>query len=254
MLSRELDLGGRIARRAGEIALGYWQKDIQAEAKPDLSPVTIADRTAEKVIAQALEEAFPEDGILGEEGASRPSRSGRQWIIDPIDGTRDFVRGNPAWAVLIALEAEGEVLAGFSLLPAMGDFFFAARGRGAFCNDNPIRISKVESPASAVMCLNGFNTVQQHPFAGGLLDFMSRFWAVRSMGGCLDAMMVARGQADLWMDGGGKVWDYAPLKVIAEEAGARFFNFDGNSSPYGGSCVICVPALESEARRFVMQY
>ena len=88
-------------------------------------------------------------------------------------------------------------------------------------------------------------------FSDGLLDWMAQFWAVRSMGGCLDAMMVSRGQADLWIEVSGKPWDFAPLKIIAEEAGAKFFNFDGGSSIYGGNCVICAPGMEPLARSFL---
>jgi len=249
--SKELDLGRTIARRAGEVALGYWGKGISFEAKSDLSPVSIADREAEKLIAGLIEQHFPGDGLLGEEGARKEAGNGRRWIIDPVDGTRDFVRGAPAWAVLIGFEAEGEIQAGFAYLPAMNELFCAARGQGAFCNDAPIHASSIGDPAQAVLCLNGFNAIQKCSFAPHLLDWMRQFWAVRSMGGCLDAVMVARGQADLWIEPTAAPWDLAPLKVIAEEAGARFFNFDGGSSIYGGNCVISTPGLEREARRLV---
>ena len=102
---KELETGRSIARQAGEIALRYYRTGIAFEAKSDDSPVTRADRECEQFIARELERAFPDDGLLGEEGAQKPSRSGRRWIIDPIDGTRDFVRGNPVWANLIGLEA-----------------------------------------------------------------------------------------------------------------------------------------------------
>src|SRR5262245_59340699 len=99
-----------------------------------MSPVTIADKEADNAISRASEEAFSEYGLLGEGGSAKPSRNGRRWIIDPIDGTRDFVRGNRAWAVLIALEENGEVVAGMSYFPALDEMFIASRGAGAFCN------------------------------------------------------------------------------------------------------------------------
>lgn len=222
-----------------------------ADTKADDSPVTVADRESERAIAKALEEAFPEDGLLGEEGSSKESRNGRRWIIDPIDGTRDFLRGNRAWAILIGLEEAGEVVAGISYLPALGEMFCAARGAGAFCNDAPIHASAIREPGQAVLCVNGLSNLSALPFADRVLGWMDRFWAVRSMGGCLDAMMVARGQADLWLEISGKPWDFAPLKIIAEEAGAKFFNYNGGSSIYGGDCVICAPGLEAMAREFV---
>ena len=248
---KDSDILERIARQAGEIALGYWNQGLAAETKADNSPVTIADRESELFISRSLAEAFPDDGQLGEEGSARESRSGRRWIIDPIDGTRDFVRGNRAWAVLLGLEDKGEVVAGAAYLPAMGEMFTATRGGGAFCNGAPIRVSAIASPSEAVLCVNGFNTVSRNHFAQNLIPWMEQFWAVRSMGGCLDAMMIARGQADLWIEQSGKAWDFAPLKIIVEEAGGRFFNFDGGASIYGENCICCTPGLEAVARELV---
>jgi fructose-1,6-bisphosphatase/inositol monophosphatase family enzyme len=138
-----------------------------------------------------------------------------------------------------------------SYLPAMDEMFLAARGEGAFLNGERIRASEIADPSQAVLCVNCFNTVGGLGFSAGLLEWMAQFWAVRSMGGCVDAMMVARGQAELWLEVSGKAWDFAPLKIIAEEAGARFFNFDGGSSIYGGNCIICAPGMELMARKFV---
>ena len=251
VFSKELEIGRTIARRAGEAALRYWGKGIAVESKADESPVTVADREGERLIARLVEEHFPADGLLGEEGAYKDSSNGRRWIIDPVDGTRDFVRGNPAWAVLIGFEAAGEVEAGFAYLPAMDQMFFAARGAGAFLNNSAIHVSGIADPRQAVLCLNGFNTMRKFEFAPRLLGWMEQFWAVRSMGGCLDAMMVARGQADLWIEPTAKPWDLAPLKIIGEEAGGRFFNFDGGASIYGGNCVISTPGLEPTARQLL---
>ena len=251
--ARELDLGREIARRAGDAALGYWRRGIAFEAKSDDSPVTIADRESERLIARLIEEHFPGDGLLGEEGSNEASRTGRRWIIDPVDGTRDFIRGNPAWAVLLGFEVEGEMMAGFAFLPAMGDLFCAVRGGGAFCNDEAIHVSGIDSVSQAVLCVNELHGMTRHPFADRLLGWMERFWAVRSMGGCLDGVMVARGQADLWIEPSAKPWDLAPFKVLAEEAGGRFLNFDGGSSIYGGNCLIATPGLAEEGLRFVRE-
>jgi histidinol-phosphatase len=250
---KELDISRALAKRAGVMALQYWKSGIGVETKADASPVTIADKECERLISSSLEEAFPDDGLLGEEGSSKASRNRRRWIIDPIDGTRDFVRGNPAWAVLIALEQAGEVVAGVSYLPAMDEMFCAARGLGSFCNDQRIHTSDISDATKAVLSVNGLNAVQRYGFSRGLIAWMEQFWAVRSMGGCLDAMMVARGQAELWIELSGKAWDFAPLKIIGEEAGAKFFNFDGGSSIYGGNCVICAPGMEAIARQFVAE-
>src|SRR5580698_11097259 len=148
--SKELEVASDAARKAAEIALRY-QPNIVAETKPDHSPVTQADRECERVIARLLSEAFPEDGILGEEGARADSRSGRRWIIDPIDGTRDYVRGNPLWANLIALEADGAVVLGVVNLPILGKLYTAARGAGAHSNGARIHPSSKTSVEESVL-------------------------------------------------------------------------------------------------------
>jgi len=241
---KELEIGAAIARGAGEISLRYFRTGLLFEAKPDDSPVTRADKECEQYIAAELERAFPEDGLLGEEGARKTSRSGRIWIIDPIDGTRDFVRGNPAWSNLIGLEAGGEVVAGFANMPVLGELFTAVRGAGAFVNGQPIHTSAMVDVPQAVACFDSLNAALRQPFAGKLLAWLEPFWAARSMGGCLDALMVARGQAEIWIETSGKPWDFAALKIIAEEAGARFFDFEGKSTIYGGNCVVCTPGME----------
>jgi len=250
-LRKELDTGRAIARQAGEIAMRYYRTGLAFDAKPDDSPVSCADRECEQFIARELERAFPDDGLLGEEGAQKASRSGRRWIIDPIDGTRDFVRGNPAWANLIGLEADGEVVAGFVSMPALGEIYTAVRGAGAFANNEPMQASAIAGMAQAVLCFDSLNSAARQPFGGRLLQWIQPFWAVRSMGGCMDAMMVARGQAEVWIETSGKPWDFAALKIVAEEAGARFFNFDGGSTIYAANCVICAPGMEDLVRQFL---
>jgi histidinol-phosphatase len=248
--SREIAVAVQAARKAAELALRY-QPNVIAETKPDNSPVTEADRECERLIARLLSEAFPEDGLLGEEGTRVESRSGRRWIIDPIDGTRDYVRGNPLWANLIALEEEDEVVAGVVNLPMLGNLYSAWRGGGALHNGSPIRVSSKNSIDEAVLCMSAFDKLEGTPLKSRMLDWMARFWAVRGLGGATDAMMVASGQAEIWIEPRASPWDFAPLKVIVEEAGGRFLNFDGGSSIYAGNCLVCAPAFETEVLSFL---
>ena len=247
---RELDAAVAAAQQAGELASRY-QQGIQAETKADLSPVTMADRECEKLVSAVLTNAFPEDGLLGEEGASKVSHNGRKWIIDPIDGTRDYVRGNPFWATLIGLEVEGEVTVGVAGFPGLGLIFTATQGGGAFRNGERIHVSSKSDPADAVVCLNGFNKLGKAEFKPRLLEWMNGFWAVRSYGGAPDSVFLASGQADVWIEPTAAAWDLAPLKIIIEEAGGRFFNLDGGTSIYGGNCVGCAPGMEAEVKRFL---
>ncbi len=216
--------------------------------------MTQADRECELLISRMLSEAFPDDGILGEEGASAETRSGRRWIIDPIDGTRDYVRGNPLWANLIALEVQGEVAVGIVNLPMLGKLYSASRSEGAWCNGSRIRASSKTSVQESVLCVNGYDKVARSPFYERLLDWMTRFWAVRGMGGAADAMMIAAGQAEIWLEPSASPWDFAPLKVILEEAGARYLNVDGGSTIYAGNAIGCAPGLEQEVRRFLQGF
>lgn len=249
----ELRIGAEIARRAGDLALKIREGNIGVETKADESPVTIADRECEKLIVGELERAFPDDGFLGEEGATREGANGRRWIIDPIDGTRDFIRGTRAWSVLIGLEENGQVAAGFAYFPATGEMFSAARGEGAFWDGRRIAASGTTKKSEALLCCNGLSYMHRYPFAPVLLDWMAGFWTVRSMGGCLDAMLVASGRADAWLEAQAKPWDLAPLKIIAQEAGCVTFDFAGSDTIYGGNYVICTPSLAEEIRKFVIR-
>lgn len=232
------------AMHAGDLAVGYQSQELKPEAKPDLSPVTIADRECEKLLVSEILSAFPDDGVLGEEGSQRASSNGRKWIVDPIDGTRDFVRGLPFWAVLIGLEVDGEVVVGVTHMAAQKRMYHAVKGAGAFCNDRRISVSGIDGASNALACINGLNNVSEFPWAPRLISWMDQFWAVRSVGGCMDAMLLASGHADLWLEAHAQAWDLAAIKLILEEAGARFQNFDGGNSIYGGNGMAYVPSLE----------
>lgn len=248
----ELSVARDAVSAAAEIAR-RMQPGIAVDTKDDQSPVTNADRECERAITAMLRQHFPDDGILGEEGALVESRSGRRWIIDPIDGTRDFIRGNALWANLLALEDHGEVVAGIANLPIFGRTYWASRGGGAFCNGDPIQISGKRTIGESVLCVNGYDKILHTPFHAGLLEWMSHFWAVRGLGGCADALMVSSGQAEVWIEPTAKAWDFAPLKIIAIEAGAEFFALDGSDSIYAGSGIVTVPALRKEVEKFVRQ-
>jgi histidinol phosphatase-like enzyme (inositol monophosphatase family) len=248
---REMTKGAEIARKAGELALKIREGNLEVESKSDESPVTIADKACEKLIVEELTAAFPGDGLLGEEGASRESTNGRRWIIDPIDGTRDFIRGTRAWSVLIGLEEDGQVVAGHAYFPAFREMYSAAKGEGAWWDGRRVKASGITQKSDALICCNGLGFMSSYPFAKDLVDWLAGFWTVRSMGGCLDAMLLATGRADVWIEAKAKPWDLAPLKIIADEAGLVTFDFAGNDTIYGGNYVITVPALADEVLRFL---
>ena len=250
---RELEFALRMARAAGENARRIRARGISAEAKADASPVTIADRDNERLIREAIELEFPEDGILGEEGSCKPGSSGRRWIVDPIDGTRDFVRGNRFWCVLLAVEEGGESVAGVAHFPMLEETYWALRGEGAFTgpDDAPerLRASYVTHIQESVFCPDGLHLAAAGPHLPRLTDLMQRCWAVRAYGGALDACLVAAGKAEIWFEPKVEPWDLAPLKLILEESGARFFAMDGSRSIERRTAVGCAPGIEAEVRR-----
>lgn len=248
---KELDLARAIALEAGELALGHQARGVRPETKADLSPVTIADKESERLIVDRIRAAFPDDGILGEEGSSAEGRAGRRWIVDPIDGTRDFVRGLPLWSVLIGFEVQGEIMAGVCHMPARRETYSAAQGEGAWLNGNRLQASRITSASEAVLCLNELNSFARQPWGLRVVDWASRFWSVRSLGGSMDAVMLASGRADIWVEPKANAWDLAPFKILFEEAGVRFRNFDGGSSIYGGNCLAYTPGLEAAARELL---
>ena len=206
---KELEVAQKLARQAGDWALQYRKGEIQIENKADESPVTVADKEGEKTIVAGLTAAFPEDGLLGEEGAVKDTPNGRKWIIDPIDGTRDFIRNTRAWSVCSASRKKASVSPASAYFPAYGDMYYASKGGGAWCNGERLHVSSVKKPCEALLCVNGLSFMHRYPFAPDLLTFFSAFWTVRSTGGCLDAVLVSSGKADAWIEAQAKPWDLA---------------------------------------------
>jgi len=248
---RELEAALDIARRAGELALGYFNQETRTEEKEDHSPVTIADRECEKLISRFLADNFPEDGIVGEEGAYKPSVSGRRWLIDPIDGTRDFVRRNSYWSVQIALQAVDRVILGVIHLPCLGETVQAVVGSGCYWNGTRVQGSTIDRLEKAILAVSVFTSVWKKWPPEGVRFLTEKCWAVRAYSGCYDAVMFARGKVDIWLSGSGKEWDYAPVRIIAEECGASFLTKSGENRIDANHCLICAPRLEPELRRIL---
>jgi len=246
---RELDFARRIAVAAGANARRIRAAGITAETKADHSPVTVADRDNERIIREAIESEFPGDGILGEEGSSKPGITGRRWIVDPIDGTRDFVRGNRFWCVLVALEADDESLVGVAHFPMLDETYWAAVGEGAYLNDEPLRASDRTTFEECSFHASGLQQPEARPYLPTIVELMQQSWSVRGYGGALDACLVAAGKVDIWFEPKVAVWDLAAPRLIIEEAGGVFFAFDGSRRIDRGSAFGCAPGLAGRVRR-----
>jgi len=245
---KELDFARRMAELAGGNAARIRAAGITAETKSDDSPVTVADRENERLIREAIEKQFPLDGLLGEEGSSKTGSSGRRWIIDPIDGTRDFVRGNRFWCVLIALEESGEPVAGVACFPMLDEMYWGVRGGGSYRNGERLHVSAVDSIDRSSFCPNGLHLAAARPYLDRVTALMQRSWSVRAYGGALDGCLVASGKAEIWFEPKVEVWDLAPLKVILEEAGGEFFAADGSRRIDRGTAIGCAPGVGAAVR------
>jgi histidinol-phosphatase len=215
----------------------FRARDLVVESKPDLTPVTEADRAAENVLRARIEAERPGDGIVGEEYGETEGTSGRRWILDPIDGTKSYVRGIPAWGTLIALERDGEIVVGVASAPALRRRWWAARGGGAFADGEPIRVSRVAAIEDALLCYTSMVAFDEHGLGEEFRSLAARCWAARGFSDYWAHVLVAEGSADVAVEPVMNLWDNAPLKVIVEEAGGRFTDLEGRPGVDGGSAV-----------------
>jgi histidinol-phosphatase len=226
-----------LADLADTISLERFQADdLVVETKPDLSPVTEADRAVEQALRKRIAESRPGHGVVGEElGAEE--RGDARWILDPIDGTKNYVRGIPVFGTLIALQREGAVVLGVVSAPALGRRWWAARGAGAFAGGRPIRVSRVAELTDAVLAYSSLGSWEEHGLGERFTALARRCWRTRGFGDFWSHMLVAEGAADIACEPEVALWDLAPLQVIVEEAGGRFTDLGGTARADGGSAV-----------------
>src|SRR4051794_31603661 len=217
----------------------FGAKDLVVDTKPDLTPVSDADRAVETALRQRLATDRPGDAVIGEEYGVTGAAD-REWIVDPIDGTKNFVRGMPVWATLLALRVDDAVAVGVVSAPALGRRWWAARGSGAWTSyggrERHLTVSKVRSLDDAFLSyasLSGWRELQ-----GSLLDLTSRVWRTRAFGDFWSHMLVAEGAVDISCEPEVTLWDLAALQPIVEEAGGRFTDLSGVDGADGGS-VVC---------------
>ncbi len=237
-------LGGRAAfddlidavLRAGELALSLYRAGAgdRAEKKPDLSPVTEADRAVETALSDLVARRFPRAVFFGEEtGGTREQVAGLRFIVDPIDGTRAFLRGLPTWSILVGIEYAGEAIAGVAYMPAAGDLFSAVRGEGAYANGRPIRLSRVSKLSDALVCHGGlsqFTSDGREPLLGKLARHS---YTQRGLADFASYRALLLGQADAVVDPSIQPYDIAAAAAILREAGGQLTSLTGEETLYG---------------------
>ncbi len=235
----DLDLAMELADAADVITLRHFRSaGLVVDTKPDMTPVTEADRAVENAIAERLAFARPDQALVGEEFGTRGSASARaRWIVDPIDGTKNFVRGIPVYATLLALEVEGELVVGVASAPALSRRWYAARGAGAFADGERIHVSAVSSLASAHLSHSGLDGFAAAGRTSQLVELAAVCARSRGFGDFWQHMLVAQGSVDVAIEPEVQLWDLAALQVIVEEAGGRFSDLAGARTAAGGNVI-----------------
>jgi len=239
-MSSDLAFALELTAAADAISLPRFGSGLAIETKPDLTPVTESDRAVEAELRRLLARAHPADSVLGEEEGARAGGT-RRWILDPIDGTRNYARGIPVWATLVALEEGGVVRLGVVSAPALGRRWWAERGGGAFADGKPIRVSSITTVEDAVL---SFAVESEVP------ALARRAWHARGFGDFWAHMLVAEGSVDGAVDAVGvSEWDLAAVQVVVEEAGGRFSDFAGEARIDSGTALTSNGLLHDELLR-----
>lgn len=258
-LDLDLELALSLADVADRITLErYRAEDLVVETKPDLTPVTEADRAVEQVVRKRLAAARPRDAVLGEEyGESSASANERRWIIDPIDGTKNYVRGIPVWATLLALQDGEEMTVGVVSAPALGRRWWAAQGVGAFVADGlgpgprRITVSGVRELGDAQLCFPGLDDWGEAGRLDGLIELAGRCWRSRGFGDFWSYMLVAEGAAEITCEPIVSLWDLAAPQVVVEQAGGRLTDLGGARGAGGGDAIATNGLLHEAALAIV---
>lgn len=243
-----LEAASELARLTGAVALAHYRTALAVETKGDGSPVTVADREAERTAREWLAAHFPDDGILGEEFGETAGTSGRRWLLDPIDGTKSFVRGVPLWGTLVALVEGERVLAGAAMYPAVDELVAAAPGAGCWWNGRRAAVSTVATLDAATVLITDDRTFPTAAQTTGWRRLAGAAGIARGWGDCYGYLLVATGRAEVMVDPIMNPWDAACFQPIIEEAGGVFTDLTGRRTPFGGQVIATNAALAAAAR------
>jgi histidinol-phosphatase len=254
--SEDLEFAFELADLADEISLARFSAlDLKIDTKPDLSPVTDADMSIERAIKQKLEQLRPSDGVIGEEYGESGTKT-RQWIVDPIDGTANFMRGVPVWGTLIALAIDSKPLVSVVSAPALGRRWWASPDAGAFTRElsgvvRRLQVSSISELATSSFSYNSLKGWQQSGYLEQLLSISSKVWRTRAYGDFWSYMLLAEGSVDIVAEHDLKIYDIAALVPIIEQAGGVITGFDGLLNPDTSSILATNGSLHEEITHFL---
>ena len=247
-----LDFAVEAAHEAGRLTLGYFQAGVRPEWKADDTPVTAADRGAEEVIRARIRDSYPGHTVVGEEyGTDEGGLGSHRWIVDPIDGTRAFVRGVPLYGVLIGLEIEGVCEVGTAYFPALDEMLSAATGLGCYLNGRRARVSEATKLADGIASFTDAASFEEHGRFEAWQRVQRTAGGVRGWSDAYGHALVATGGADLMLDPALNPWDCAPFPPILREGGGYFGDWSGNESIYAGEGISTTRTLLPEVLRLL---
>ena len=246
-LRKYLDFAAETAYLAGRLTLGYFQTGVRPDVKADDTPVTIADRRAEELVRHRIEKRYPRHAIVGEEyGTKEVGGASHRWFIDPIDGTKSFVRGVPLYAVLIGLEIEGDVKVGTAYFPALDEMIAAASGEGCWWNGRRAHVSDVPTLQQAFVAFSDVASFARYGRSGAWERIKQSTYYRAGWGDAYGHLLVATGRAELMLDPIMNAWDCAPFPPILREAGGYFGDWQGNPTIYGNEALATTQVLLPE--------
>ena len=242
-----LDFATETAYLAGRLTLGHFQTCVRSNLKADKTPVTIADQDAEKLIRRRIEQRYPHHAIVGEElGVKENQGADCRWFIDPIDGTKSFMRGVPAYAVLLGLEIEGTVEVGVAYFPGTDEMLLAATGEGCWWNGRRAHVSDASTLKEAVVAFGSVTGFDKYGRAEEWKRVQKAAYYCRGWGDAYGYLLVATGRAELMLDPVMSVWDCGPFPPILQEAGGYFGDWQGNPTIHGGEAMATTQKLLNE--------
>jgi histidinol phosphatase-like enzyme (inositol monophosphatase family) len=250
-LEKYLEFAVKTVKKSEEITFKYYKKKLKHKLKVNKTPVTTADFKCEDFIINKIKAKYPKHSILSEERGELTNGSEFKWIIDPIDGTKNFMREFPFWGTLLALEYEGEVVLGVISMPAVNDLIYASKGNGCYYNSKKAKASRIDSLKNSYCIYGGLDYILRQSYGKNFLKLVGKCSYSRGFGDCHGYSFVINGRAEMMIDPHVAPYDVAPVKICVEEAGGVFTDINGNKSIYGGNAVATNGILHDEVLKLL---
>lgn len=250
-LEKFTEFAVKTIQKANLITLKYFSKKIKHRVKDNMTPVTVADIKTESFIIGKINEKFPDHSIYAEEHGKDLKSAEFRWLIDPIDGTKNFMRKYPFWGTLLALEYSGEIVMGIISMPVINEFISASKGKGCFINGKRSKVSKIKKISESYLLHGGLNYIFSQPYRNNFVQLVNSSYYDRGFGDCHGHSLIIKGQAEILVDPHVAPYDVAPVKICVEEAGGCFTDIIGNNTIYTGSALVTNGKVHDEALKIL---